>query len=86
MLVNRNSVEARNALQYLVLVKNSMYCAQVSKGLFVADASLKKLELKTPGSFCYCSKFICIFMYKLLTSALHVQAHDLAVKLQKWND
>lgn len=70
MLVNRNSVETRNALQYLVLVKNSMCCAQVSKGVFVADASLKKLEVKTPGSFCYCLKFACIFLYKLLTSAL----------------
>lgn len=70
MLVNRNSVEARNALQYLVLVKNSIYCAQVSKGVFVADASLKKLEVKPPGSFCYCWKFACIFLYKLLTSAL----------------
>lgn len=30
-------VEARNALQNLILVKNSMSCIQVSKGLFVAD-------------------------------------------------
>lgn len=52
MLVDRNSVEERNALQYLVLVKNSMSCIQVSKGLFVADASFKKLGLKIPGSFC----------------------------------
>lgn len=60
MLVDRNPVEAENALLYLVLVKNSMSCIQVSKGLFVAGASLKKLGLKTPGSFCYCSKFACI--------------------------
>lgn len=72
MLVNRNSVETRNALQYLVLVKNSMYCAQVSKGVFVADASLKKLEVKTPGSFCYCLKFACIFFFQTLDFSIPV--------------
>lgn len=30
-------VEARNALQNLTLVKNSMSCIQVSKSLYVAD-------------------------------------------------
>lgn len=87
MLVDRNSVEARDALQYLILVQNSMYCAQVSKGFFVAGASLKKLEVKSPGSFCYCSEFVCIFfVWTLDFSTPLASLHDLTVKLQKWND
>ena len=40
--------------------KQETLCRKISKGLFVADASLKKLGLQTPWSFCYCSKFACI--------------------------
>lgn len=58
--VDRNLVEARKTLRYLVLVKNCASCVRISKELFLGDASLKKVWLKTSGSFCYCSKFACI--------------------------